>query len=115
MRKISEKQWIKVFRSDAVTVQKGSCCYCHCPITMKTATADHIKARKHGGCTSRNNISASCLECNRLKGHMSETRFKTLIKNPQPGDSIEIWLAWSRRKIFLATERSCSRIRKFAI
>lgn len=109
-----DQTWARLFRVEAVVQQKAKCAYCYCPITMRTATADHVKARKLGGTTKRENILAACTECNVLKGHKTATAFKTLIKNPEPGCDIRIWLAWSRRRIFLAADRSCARIMKAA-
>lgn len=112
--RVSEHAWVRLFRAEAVTTQEATCAYCYCPITMRTATADHIKARKLGGVTGRENISAACIDCNVLKGHKTPNAFKKLIKSPQPGCDIRIWMAWSRRRIFLATDRSCNRILRAA-
>ena len=90
--------------------QGGKCAYCHEPIARADATGDHVKPRFKGGATTRENIKAACEPCNLTKRSMSEAAFLRAIKNPQPGDSLHIWMAWSRRRIWLATERVCTRI-----
>ncbi len=106
---VREQVWSRMFKVDALSKQDGTCEYCHCPMTVRTATADHKIARKLGGTTRRENIVAACVECNRLKGHMTPGQFKLAIKDPS-GHPIAFWLAWSRRRIFLATKRSCKNI-----
>lgn len=112
LSRVNEKTWMKLYRADAVKDQKNECAYCYGPLTVKTSTADHIKPRKQGGTTSKANITAACYECNQTKGSTSEGKFLRSIKSPRRGDHIEIWMAWSRRKIFLAAKRSCTRINR---
>lgn len=107
-----EQMYLRMYRNDARAAQGGKCAYCHEPISRSQTTADHVRSRFQGGATDRKNIKASCLPCNRTKKSMSEAAFLRAIKNPQPGDSIHIWLAWSRRRIWLATERVCTRIKR---
>jgi 5-methylcytosine-specific restriction endonuclease McrA len=108
--RVSESAWTKVYRTEALAEQGNGCAYCFAPLTAKCATADHKKARSKGGTTEKENIKAACAPCNTAKGSNSEAAFKRRIKNPEPGDSILIWLAWSRRRIWLATRRACKRI-----
>lgn len=110
LSRISESTWVRVYRADAVTQQAGRCAYCRSGLTMRDATADHVHARHNGGQTSRGNIKAACAPCNLTKKAMSEKAFMAKIKSPGPADSIYVWLAWSRRRIALATERACRRI-----
>lgn len=105
-----EQMFLRMYRNDARAEQGGKCAYCREPISRAQATGDHVKSRFNGGATDRKNIKAACLPCNRTKKSMSEAAFLRAIKNPQPGDSIHIWMAWSRRRIWLATERACKRI-----
>lgn len=106
----AEQMFLRMFRNDALCEQGRRCAYCHEPLTPQKATADHVTSRTMGGSTTRKNIKAACEPCNKTKKGMSEAAFLRAIKNPQPGDSIHIWLAWSRRRIWLATERVCKRI-----
>lgn len=109
--RVSEQAWLGMYRAEARAEQGGKCAYCHEPISLAKTTADHVKARIKGGTTTnRKNIKAACEPCNKTKDSMLEAAFLRAIKNPQPGDSIYIWLAWSRRRIWLATERVCKRI-----
>ena len=114
MSKIYDTTWARVFRADALAAQNGRCCYCREPIKHDDATAEHVRARRNGGTTNRENIRAACEACNLTKGSRSEAAFIRAIKNPAPGDGIHIWLAWSRRRIWLRTERACERIMRFA-
>lgn len=107
-----DAKWTRMFRVEAWIEQRGKCGYCHEPITRAAATADHRHPIIRGGSTTRHNIKAACDPCNKAKGNMTEGEFLKAIKNPQPGSSIHIWLAWSRRRIWLATERVCKRIER---
>ena len=106
---IKEQKWGRLYCAEALAEQGGKCCYCHEPLTCKTATTDHIRARMWGGETSKANIAAACLHCNKTKGSLTPNEFLSLIKNPH-GHDIDIWLVWSRRKIWLATNKTCGRI-----
>lgn len=107
-----ERSWIRMFCVEAWIEQKGKCAYCREPMTRQQATADHVNPMSLGGPTTRDNIKAACEPCNKAKGRLSEAAFLKLIKNPQSGDPLGIWLAWSRRRIWLATERVCKRIER---
>lgn len=109
-----EREFRRVYKTSALVAQRNRCAYCAEPLTRKKATADHVVARRNGGVTKATNIKAACEPCNHLKGKMSETAFVRLIKNPQCGSRIEIWLAWSRRRIWMKTHRACERIEKSA-
>lgn len=106
----TEQMFLRMFREEARCAQGSKCAYCHEPIKRDDATGDHVVSRRDGGSTTRKNIKAACESCNLTKKGMSEAAFLRAIKNPQPGDSIHIWLAWARRRIWLATERVCKRI-----
>jgi 5-methylcytosine-specific restriction endonuclease McrA len=114
LARVSEKAWLRVYREEARHEQNGRCAYCHSIISRSATTADHVTARIKGGQTRKENIKAACKPCNLTKGSMGEAAFLRAIKNPQPGDSIFIWLAWSRRRIGLAAERACNRIMRAA-
>lgn len=107
---LSERDWRRMYKAEALAVQDRRCAYCYSELTRKDATADHVVARSRGGQTQRINIKAACDRCNRLKGSMGERAFVRLIKNPKPGDGLGVWLAWSRRRISLATMRACNAI-----
>jgi HNH endonuclease len=107
-----DKAWIRMFCVEAWIEQQHKCAYCHEPIGRDEATADHVVSISKGGSTKRKNIKAACRDCNLTKGHMSEAVFLKAIKSPQSGMSLHIWLAWSRRRIWLRTERACKRIER---
>lgn len=110
MRVLGENVWLRMYRAEALASQDGRCAYCYDPLRHKQATADHVVARKRGGQTAMENIKAACGQCNRLKGSKGEKAFLRWIKNPQRGDGIGIWMAWSRRRINLAAMRACRAI-----
>jgi 5-methylcytosine-specific restriction endonuclease McrA len=105
-----EARILKNHRSEALAEQGGCCKYCYAPLTVATSTADHKKARAKGGTNARGNIVAACVECNVAKGSWNILSFNKAIRNPE-GHSFQIWRAWSRRRIWLATHRACRRIR----
>jgi 5-methylcytosine-specific restriction endonuclease McrA len=107
---VSERVWLRMYKTEALAVQGGRCAYCYSELRRIKATADHVVARASGGQTKGNNIKAACGECNRLKGSMGERAFVRLIKNPEPGDGLGVWMAWSRRRIALASVRACTAI-----
>jgi hypothetical protein len=49
---------------------QGKCEYCllHESYTLKRHEVDHIRAEKHGGTTTLENLGLSCFDCNRQKG-----------------------------------------------
>lgn len=113
--RVSEQTWLRVFRADAATEQRGRCRYCGEPLSAANITGDHLLARSRGGTTERNNIKAACRDCNMTKGSLSESAFLALIKRqPEPGSSIYLWLAWSRRRLWMRTHRACERIARAA-
>lgn len=111
---IKDQKWARTYCAEALSDQGGKCLYCRAPLSCATATADHKRPQIFGGETSRANIAAACLECNLAKGSLTAKEFVTLIKSPYSGIEIFIWMAWSRRRIFLATERACTRLMRAA-
>ena len=107
-----ERSFIRAYREDARVQQNSECAYCFERLTYKTNTADHKVAKANGGSNGKSNIEACCRDCNGLKGKMSPAQFKKLIKSFPHGHSVRMMLAWSRRRINLATNRSCERIKK---
>ncbi|MCK6581228.1 MAG: HNH endonuclease [Anaerolineae bacterium] len=57
-------------RRDVAVRASGQCEYCllHERYTLKKHEVDHIRAEKHGGTTTSENLCLSCFECNRSKG-----------------------------------------------
>ena len=105
-----DRAFIRAHRQDAVIEQNGFCCYCQEPITVRSATADHVQARARGGSNSRDNLVAACQPCNKTKGAMSEKAFRAAIEAPQPHHNIYLHLAASRLRIWRAAHASCGRI-----
>lgn len=105
-----EAAFARASRETARARQDSKCLYCRDRLTAETATREHRVPRSLGGSDRQENIGASCQCCNLTKGSTPEGKFKNIIKHPQHGDSVHVWLAWSRRRINLAVERSEKRI-----
>lgn len=111
LSRVSDQAWLRAFRSDAATEQLGLCLYCTVPLTAETLTGDHLVPRSRGGQTTRENIGASCEGCNRAKGDLPAGQFHNLIRRmPAPGSPLRLWMAWSRRRIWVRTHRACRHI-----
>lgn len=98
-------------RADILLEQGKRCVYCFEPLTHKTATLDHVIPQSKKGPTERHNAAVACRDCNMAKGSLSAAVFRKLIKDPPPGSSFGIWMAWARRRIWLAEWRASNRIR----
>lgn len=112
--RVKDHTWLKIAREDALREQRGRCRYCFEPLAYRTATAEHRKPRSAGGGNGRDNIAASCQPCNSLKGSLGERAFVRDIKAPPTGSPVRLWLAWSRRRVNLATMRACRGILRSA-
>lgn len=109
-----EQLWRRIYREDARRKQGGRCAYCGSEIARDEATADHAKARKHGGLTSNENINAACAPCNLAKGSMTVRRFKKDMRSPPPGARPAMLNAYVRWQINRMADDACKRIAKFA-
>lgn len=58
-------------------MQASRCYYCNKPTFIEEFTLDHIKARSKGGAAKRTNFVGACASCNRAKGDLSVTEFKS--------------------------------------
>lgn len=108
-----EAAFIRMYREQARVEQKSRCKYCYDPLSARSATADHVKARSRNGSDRRDNIVASCGPCNTAKGSMSGAVFQKLLHSFPSGHGVSILLAWSRRRINLAVMRAEKRIFRF--
>lgn len=52
------------------------CQYCHCRLTLRTATKDHVQATANGGQNVIENMVAACKRCNNLKADMPLRKFE---------------------------------------
>lgn len=98
-------------RADILLEQGKRCVYCFEPLTHSTATLDHIVPQSLKGPTERENSTVACRDCNMAKGSLSAAIFRKLIKRPPPGAPLSIWMAFARRRIWLAEFRASNRIR----
>lgn len=71
MRRIRhrDKRLVQMFNEQA-----GLCAYCEKPMSLYKqgddfATRDHVKPKRLGGRSGRDNEVAACFECNQSKGH----------------------------------------------
>ncbi len=84
-------------RFEAVQRQKGLCLYCGNGITFDTAELDHIVPRKGQGSTStKNNLAAVCLNCNREKSKEPFAAWAARSNNPEisPEKAVERTRFW---------------------
>ncbi len=103
----------RMYRSDLLITQNRQCAYCFTTLSMKNATLEHVVPRSKGGRDHKSNFKTSCLACNALKADMSESAFKNKIKHPAVNDPFAFWEAHIRRRLSLATNRSCRNIKRF--
>lgn len=89
----------KADREAALRKQDGRCKYCLCKLNYKNVTRDHVIARATGGLDHSDNIVASCLRCNRLKGKMPVKIFTRMITFPQPGEPVAFLMVWVDRRL----------------
>jgi 5-methylcytosine-specific restriction endonuclease McrA len=105
--------WIRMFAVEAWVKQDHKCAYCRMPMARSETTGDHVESLSCGGATNRKNIKAACRDCNMTKGSMTKGAFLKAIKRPACGN-IHVWMAWSRRRIWLRVERAQKHIYRVA-
>jgi 5-methylcytosine-specific restriction endonuclease McrA len=111
---VRNSAWIRVARTEALTVQKGRCLYCKSPLHCGEATADHKHPRKRGGRDSKENIAAACYSCNQLKGALHEAKFWSFIVGKRPPKKPEFLVIWATRRIWERAHKACKRIERLA-
>lgn len=68
------------------------CAYCLEPLTLDTATIDHVKPRSQGGETSFSNCVSACKRCNNIKADEAPVGdFKPKIKPRDPHNGNPIY------------------------
>jgi hypothetical protein len=67
----TQRQWEgKFFRRGM------ECYYCRVPLTLSEATKDHLLPQSRGGSDAISNIEPACIDCNQLKGELTEQEFR---------------------------------------
>lgn len=109
---VSNQSWIRVTKITALSDQQNKCKYCRDPLTVTTTTADHVIPRKENGQDTKDNIVASCGPCNIAKGSMSYKKFMGYVTATEIPRVyfMGIKMAWARRRINMAVERSQRKI-----
>jgi len=108
-----ERAWVRTYKIDAYHQQDGICIYCKEPLPLAQATADHVRPRKLNGQTRPDNIAASCLGCNRAKGHRTRAEFMRAIHEPNfQTDPWPLYLACLEIRLKLRVSAACRRLRK---
>lgn len=51
------------------------CFYCRAPVTLETATLDHVKLRSQGGSNAQHNLVTCCYACNQARGDQPFAEF----------------------------------------
>lgn len=105
--------FLKAYRANALSAQGGYCKYCLCPLPRSKATADHRVARKHGGGDHQHNIAAACEACNKAKGHMTESAFRSAIRG-NASLPIHLMLVRFSRRMWMRTHAASKHIRRAA-
>ena len=111
--RVMKDAWLRSYRQDALTAQKGRCAYCKSRLSPLAVTADHIRAKSRGGRDTKENILAACYDCNRAKGRTKINTFKKSIKHPPQDAPWAIYHAWIRRKLSIRIERAEKRILRY--
>ena len=70
----------------------GRCGYCG---LKQWITVDHIKSRKHNGSNHPSNLMPSCQLCNHIKGSLSLSQFRRILKNKKLRE--RIWYKYVHR------------------
>ena len=59
--------------------QRGRCAICNAPLSMTTASLDHIVPRKHGGTGKMTNLRLAHKSCNNRRGASMADLFVDLV------------------------------------
>lgn len=69
----------------AIARAGGRCCFCEVAIDFYTGTREHITPRSLGGSNRRENVTASCYDCNKRRGTADFDTFKANTKKRPDG------------------------------
>ena len=102
--------WHRVRRAIVLAEQDYRCAYCYDPLTVATATGDHIIPVSKGGARLSDNLAAACLDCNKAKGNLSAGQFLKIIRSRQMPREARFRLIWISRRLNIRIAASCRRI-----
>lgn len=108
---MDRRKWLKAGRVDALIRQGKRCMFCRDRLTRDDVTAEHLTPRSKGGGDDFDNIGASCLRCNHLRGNLSVGAFRRLLKSRDPA-SFDIQFVRTIRRINIRGERAVTRIHR---
>lgn len=106
-----DNAFLVAYRRDTVVKQDFHCKYCFIPVSQKTATVDHVKAKSRGGLNNKENLVVACVDCNKLKSNMSVDDFYIQLKKC---NSIPFLLFKFRRTLWVRTHIATYRIKRAA-
>jgi 5-methylcytosine-specific restriction endonuclease McrA len=109
----TEKIFLRMYRHDSVTKQRLRCVYCKEKLPHEKATADHLRARAHGGTTERKNIKAACQRCNNAKGSLSESQFKDIMHSTNVPSDLRHLKSWMRFRLERKTQAAIKRLCRY--
>ena len=66
--KVQYVRTLQPTRENLLKREKYKCCYCHCRLTLDTATIEHVYPQSKGGLDDWINCRMACSPCNRKKG-----------------------------------------------
>ena len=65
----------RVHKRAAIRECGRRCVYCAAPLSLETATLDHVYPLAHGGANEPGNLVTACARCNRMKGDLLPIEF----------------------------------------
>lgn len=105
-----ERAYLRMYRQDSFIYQKRRCFYCKDSFGIEKVTADHVKPKKSGGTTTKENIRAACVRCNLAKGHSPKDKFNKSLKVLPEDAKIELRLCHIRYRLNRAIDKACENI-----
>lgn len=82
------------------------CVYCAVPLSLETATLDHVFPLAHGGANHAGNLVTACGRCNRLKGDLLPQEF--FHRNPWAGANFIRYARTVHRSLKRGAKRAVS-------
>lgn len=74
------------------------CYLCNRPVTIQAVSIDHVKPLAHAGRTTLDNLRPCCTSCNRAKGALSLSGYRSVIETVRqlnPNEQRYFWARWS--------------------
>jgi len=82
MTLVNKDYWFYRERRDAVLERDKKCVYCQTPLSIYTATLDHLIPKGKGGTDDLSNLVLACKTCNNQKSDLLPLEF--ILKKLEP-------------------------------